>query len=1275
MANKTSTNILSTFTQKRSANYLTDTIIHPSHIVKLGREQSREAAETFLMSLTQKQDKQNRALESLKDQKHVVDAWGFSRSVHSTGSYDYYLDLGATHLILENYKEAAEAYKKAMAFPKINQQAETDDLLELPCLLAGACLELSGDYQQAMDTYQEGLDYHFKSAKGKKDYQQSIARCQQKLDAKETATPVEYLPEYSNPLLTQNEQGFSKNRLYQTFDLDIDSSQTISFNQLVEKCFNGFNPANSWRLAVDGTQQKSDNGWLGWEAREPNSISAMKKVFDYIYQYGDEPITVNTLRQIHTLAVKEVGGLNGRANHANELVKPGAFRTTEVGLRISLGFNATEDGLNYLLKLTSDDQYYSVGEQRGYSRTGTANFHYRAQKIPESALIEKAEKAINEYYDTMTQLDGRDNYVDVIKAIVKCVKDIELAHIFRDGNGRTTYALLNLMLVQNHLPPVILEDPNFFDGYSIDEMVDEVLKGMENFHHVKHYNTYPGAKSNADVLKDEISSKRDDLISEFKSIERYYLHLLRNCESAKKKIAEGDEYGSGARKLERSEKNLKPYQSLDFETLAARVNQAGNPTEDNQLLSKIKTTLKHIEKKTAFDTLEQDFMRVVSEGQVDLMQNYIDAGFDINFTDPFGNTPLAVAAYHGQAEIVAFLLSIKAGDINHIGQSHTTALYLAAYKGHGDIVSYLLEHGANPHLKSEFGLSPAKVAEQNGDQSIAAVIHDKKKDYPQPMEVDDETSYAKTSIFFRGISTSQDVNKLESLLASKSFLSLAKALPLLAQAKEGVFHYQVRWQDLIEKINSYLASPSELIKDIEQRGSVGAFKKDYIRLKQVVKQQLELSDKLDDTSTVRLNEMLVKLDDLIIISRVRFDSTFDDLLKMIQANQDIEADAEQTFFDLLENHSLLLGHFLTSSSMGNKIEVILKRFPQHERLLVETLIAKGFFKGIHKDVYSLNSVLGKFKQSPDIQQAIFNEVFATDERLDVYSENSSQFFDLAQTFQGQNDRLLNWLLSDDERFSKMVNGSYHLRNALNAFDGKTQQEQVLTKVLMNDSLWEQMFSKIYDYKNILAIVPEYRQVFFTRMLEQSDITKTPYDLNQALELFNSQEEQTILLMPVLENDELFAHFFDTSYHIFDFIKTAPFIKDLVLDKLIEKPDSMNDLLEKYNGLLELIEQFDAPEQQRKIMTFVFQDPKLAKKCFKSDSNIQSVFSKLKDAESYIKDIAKDDEYKELFETYLKHEYPQVLDKLSSSTSPTFFKRKRTHDKVDETAPVQSIKND
>lgn len=90
---------------------------------------------------------------------------------------------------------------------------------------------------------------------------------------------------------------------------------------------------------------------------------------------------------------------------------------------------------------------------------------------------------------------------------------------------------------------------------------------------------------------------------------------------------------------------------------------------------------------------------------------------------PDGFTPLGLAAFFGQAEVVDLLLQ-RGADVNAVAQNATryTALTGAVARGDAKIVATLLAHGANPKHRYGPGYTPLHEAAASGKTEIVAVL-------------------------------------------------------------------------------------------------------------------------------------------------------------------------------------------------------------------------------------------------------------------------------------------------------------------------------------------------------------------------------------------------------------------------------------------------------------------------------------------------------------------------------------------------------------------------
>lgn len=102
-----------------------------------------------------------------------------------------------------------------------------------------------------------------------------------------------------------------------------------------------------------------------------------------------------------------------------------------------------------------------------------------AQKISGANIRECLVFHVNKYNQEIAL--AKDDNIKKLRAICRLLGNIERIHPFFDGNCRTSYFLMQILLLKNHLPPSILENPNQLDGLSVLELVVKVIAGMEKF--------------------------------------------------------------------------------------------------------------------------------------------------------------------------------------------------------------------------------------------------------------------------------------------------------------------------------------------------------------------------------------------------------------------------------------------------------------------------------------------------------------------------------------------------------------------------------------------------------------------------------------------------------------------------------------------------------------------------------------------------------------------------------------------------------------------------
>jgi len=107
--------------------------------------------------------------------------------------------------------------------------------------------------------------------------------------------------------------------------------------------------------------------------------------------------------------------------------------------------------------------------------------------------------------------------------------------------------------------------------------------------------------------------------------------------------------------------------------------------------------------KTKVEAPKVDIHTAVVTGNLEALQQHIDAGTDLNKKDPYGgSSPLISAALFDKPELVKTLIEAGA-DLNFQNKEGSTALITAAFFGRPEIVRTLLDSGADKTIKNKYG--------------------------------------------------------------------------------------------------------------------------------------------------------------------------------------------------------------------------------------------------------------------------------------------------------------------------------------------------------------------------------------------------------------------------------------------------------------------------------------------------------------------------------------------------------------------------------------------
>lgn len=246
-----------------------------------------------------------------------------------------------------------------------------------------------------------------------------------------------------------------------------------------------------FRLFVDVDKQKNpkEQGFIGYERREPGCIQGMHDAFEYMMGSLDEPLSIEYIKKIHKIAAENIPPFlrfRGWADVEYKSICPGQFKQEESGNIVM--------GAETITPLGYKDMILNF-RAKSYRMDG-GNF-YIELGIPENGYDAEVNKFILEYQQNINS----DNAFEKLKAIVGLAQGLARTHPFKDGNIRVFATLLmNRELLKYGFTPSLMDDPNKLDGHSLEEAMYQVLLGMENFKALTIKGSIPGCLSTEKIM-------------------------------------------------------------------------------------------------------------------------------------------------------------------------------------------------------------------------------------------------------------------------------------------------------------------------------------------------------------------------------------------------------------------------------------------------------------------------------------------------------------------------------------------------------------------------------------------------------------------------------------------------------------------------------------------------------------------------------------------------------------------------------------------------------
>jgi hypothetical protein len=165
--------------------------------------------------------------------------------------------------------------------------------------------------------------------------------------------------------------------------------------------------------------------------------------------------------------------------------------------RLEMGNNMSERGLRDMLQTPLSSPPDFILSKNGMDPRYTALATSHLLKLEDCPNDIPQEAILVTRYSTPEKLQARadaifkkcretveiaPNEKSKVLAIAECGQELERAHMFRDGNARTSiFFAINKLLWEAELMPSMISDPNKFDGFSKEELAVEIEHGQELF--------------------------------------------------------------------------------------------------------------------------------------------------------------------------------------------------------------------------------------------------------------------------------------------------------------------------------------------------------------------------------------------------------------------------------------------------------------------------------------------------------------------------------------------------------------------------------------------------------------------------------------------------------------------------------------------------------------------------------------------------------------------------------------------------------------------------
>lgn len=317
---------------------------------------------------------------------------------------------------------------------------------------------------------------------------------------------------------------------------DADDKYQIALNNFPKSSFYKLF-IDKYRLSNPEDKEKNVPSHLIFDVKEPGYFNAMNDTFQKLSKHINKPISLEMLGELNGSAVKGVGNIIGglfkgarkypiafskfNEEAFRELYK--SFILLDIPLLLE---SIAEKSLQPLMsnidivKLTRQIGHISYLEPPKAMHMAITGYHSNNAVNISGKLLDSDEfntnvrLVLNHYYQSIQR---STTLMETLCAISELLRALEVSHIFGDGNQRTyAFLLLPKLLIENGLPPAILEDPCMFDGFmTVSAMGEAILQGITNF-------LNENREVHRDLLKENISLTNSEWVEGANNYQPYF---------------------------------------------------------------------------------------------------------------------------------------------------------------------------------------------------------------------------------------------------------------------------------------------------------------------------------------------------------------------------------------------------------------------------------------------------------------------------------------------------------------------------------------------------------------------------------------------------------------------------------------------------------------------------------------------------------------------------------------------------------------------------------